>query len=56
MVEKTSYPGYAFDALTMLYLEKTDISDLTPSQLVDRYNEVYAEIRKHYRETQAERH
>ncbi len=51
MSENKLYPRYAYDALTMLYLSKIDISDLTPSQLVDRYNEVYTEIKKRYSET-----
>ena len=55
MPENHSYPEYAYEALTMLYLSKTDISDLTPSQLVDRYNEVFSEIKKHFRETSFER-
>ena len=30
--------------LTMLFLSKSDISDLTPAELVDKYNGVYEEI------------
>lgn len=55
MTENYSYPKYAYEALTMLYLSKADISGLTPSELVDRYNEVYIEMKKHFYETQVDR-
>lgn len=55
MPENHSYPEYAYEALTMLYLSKTDISDLTPSQLVDCYNKVLSEIKTRFRETAYER-
>lgn len=31
--------------LTILYLQKTDISKLTPEQLLDKYNEVYNQMK-----------
>lgn len=37
-------------ALTMLYLRSQDLSDLTPEELVDKYDEVYDKIHKHDRE------
>lgn len=37
--------------LTMLYLSKNDISDLSPSELVEKYRKVYGEISKTYSET-----
>lgn len=32
--------------LTMLYLRQKDLSALTPEQLLDEYQKVYAEIKK----------
>lgn len=37
--------------LTMLFLSKSDISDLTPAELVDKYNGVYEEISRRLSET-----
>lgn len=31
--------------LTILYLQKSDISNLTPEQLFDKYNEVYNQMK-----------
>lgn len=46
-----SFPHGSPSALTMLYLQNQDISKLTPSELMDKYNEVYAEINNRYKET-----
>ncbi len=44
-----------FNALTMLYLQKQDLSNLTPEQLLDKYDETYNRIRIHYEDTRANR-
>ena len=36
-------PGY-------FYLQNQDLSGLTPSQLLDKYDDVYDEINNHYKE------
>lgn len=45
-VNLNSFPKSRAQALTMLYLEKMDLSDLTPEQLVDKYEEVYSAIQQ----------
>jgi len=37
--------------LTILYLQKSDISNLTPEQLFDKYNEVYNQIKTYQKST-----
>lgn len=49
-VKLSSFPSNKTAALTMLYLEKQDFSNLTPSQLVDKYDEVYNEITQRMKE------
>ncbi|MGE7840516.1 hypothetical protein ACQKNX_06960 [Lysinibacillus sp. NPDC093712] len=49
-VNLSTFPSNKNAALTMLYLEKQDISNLTPSQLVDKYDEVYNEITQRMKE------
>lgn len=39
------FPSNKFEALAMLYLENQDLSDLSPSELLAKYNEVYEEIK-----------
>ena len=46
-----SFPSTRIEALTMLYLEKQDLSDLTPKELVKKYAEVYSEIKSGFRES-----
>jgi hypothetical protein len=45
-----SFPPGKRSALTMLYLQNQDLSGLTPSQLLDKYDDVYDEINNHYKE------
>lgn len=33
--------------LTMLYLQKKDISNLSPAELLDEYKKAYSEIKEH---------
>lgn len=44
-----------FNTLTMLYLKKQDLSELTPEQLLDKYDETYHRIRTRYEDTRANR-
>ena len=39
-----TFPKNEAEFLTMLYLQKEDISDLTPEELVDRYLEISSTI------------
>ena len=46
----SEFPKGERSALTMLYLQKQNLSDLTPTQLMDKYFEVYQEISSRYLE------
>lgn len=48
--ELNTFPKNKNDALTMLYLEKQDLSGYTPEQLVDLYEEVYKQIDTRFKE------
>ena len=39
-----SFPSNKTEALTMLFLQKQDLSNLKPDELANKYNEVYAKI------------
>lgn len=43
----TVFPRNNAEALTMLYLEQLDISDLSPTELAEKYFKVYSEIREY---------
>lgn len=49
-VNLSTFPKNKETALTMLYLEKQDISNLSPTELACKYNEVYEEISKCFKE------
>lgn len=49
------FPNTPSQALTMLYLEKLDTSNLSPEEFVDKYTEVYMKIREHHHATAKER-
>lgn len=40
-----------FEALTMLYLQNQDLSQLTPEQVLDKYHDAYEKIKTHYQNT-----
>lgn len=46
----SEFPNGARSALTMLYLQNQNLSALTPTELTDKYFEVYNEIDSHYTE------
>lgn len=50
------FPTNKLEALTMLYVERQDISSLTPEQLLDFYNNTYAKIREHNHNNRQHKH
>jgi len=46
----STFPSGKVSALTMLYLEKQDLSSLTPEELADKYQEVYEKINARFLE------
>lgn len=49
----TTFNTFPFDkisALTMFYLEKQDLSSLSPEELLDKYDEIYGKLTAHYKE------
>ena len=43
-----TFPSKKIEALTMLYLQNLNVSDMTPKELADKYDEVYEKIKQHY--------
>lgn len=39
------------EALTMLFLQNQDLSQLTPEQVLDKYYETYEKLKTHYQNT-----
>ncbi|WP_028273665.1 hypothetical protein [Atopococcus tabaci] len=48
-INLNTFPGSSLEALTMLYLENQDLSDLSPTELTRKYFEVYHEIQTAFR-------
>ncbi len=44
-VNLNTFPATKLDALTMLYLQNQDLSNISPEELVDKYNEVRTRIK-----------
>jgi hypothetical protein len=55
-INLSTFPSNKIAALTMLYLQNQDLSDIVPSELAQKYDEVYSEIKAHYDEIAKERH
>jgi len=55
-VELTTFPSGKVAALTMLYLEKQDLSNITPEELADKYHEAYQRINDRFKEIQKNSH
>lgn len=53
-VSLSTFPSNKNEALTMLYLQNQDLSDLTPEQIVDKYNETFKAIKKRFSEIRSE--
>jgi hypothetical protein len=49
-VELNTFPARKTEALAMLYLQKQDLAGISPSELVDKYEEVLDEIKERFRE------
>lgn len=45
----STFPSGKVSGLTMLYLQKLDISSLSPTELAEKYDQVYTEISDYYR-------
>lgn len=43
-----NFPSTKIEALTMLYLQKQDLSSLSPEEFLDKYEETYCKIDKYY--------
>ncbi len=43
-IEFSTFPKNKADALTLLYLSKQDLRELTPAQLADEYTRIHKEI------------
>lgn len=44
-----TFPDSKLEALTMLYLQNQDLSELTPEALLDKYDETYEKIKTYNR-------
>lgn len=42
-----AFPNNKQSALTMLYLQNQDLSNLSPEELLDKYDEVYDKLKKY---------
>lgn len=52
MAENTqleTFPSNKLEALAMLYMQHQNLSGLTPEQVLDKYQDVYAKMRNHER-------
>lgn len=56
MPDLSTFPTGKISALTMLYLEKSDIASLTPTQLAEKYDCVYEEISQHFKDKKHKKH
>lgn len=44
-IKLKTFPSNRIEALTMLFLQKQDLSNLKPDELARKYSEVYTEIK-----------
>lgn len=51
-----TFPATRIDALAMLYLEKQEISNLSPEELLDKYDEVHSALKRHNQEKRSTDH
>ncbi|MBE5932946.1 MAG: hypothetical protein E7263_05980 [Lachnospiraceae bacterium] len=47
-VNLSTFPSTRTEGLTMLYLQNQDLSGMTPEQLVDKYEDIYARIKQRF--------
>lgn len=50
-----TFPANKYDALTMLFLQNQDLSNLKPEELANKYNEVHAKIKASFNTGQNQR-
>ena len=43
----STFPSSKLEALAFLYLKNQDISQLSPEELLEKYNETYEKLREH---------
>lgn len=53
-IKLSTFPSNKFEALTMLYLQNQNLSDISTEQLVEKYNQVYTEIKKAFSKDKAQ--
>lgn len=46
-IDLTTFPENKYSALALLYLEQTGVCDLSPEELLDKYEEVRQRMREH---------
>lgn len=46
--ELNTFPSTKVEALTLLYLQNQDLSDISPEKLVDEYEAIYARIKQRF--------
>lgn len=54
-VSLSTFPTSKISALTMLYLKNQDLSDFTPEEILDKYDETYEKIKTHNREKRGQK-
>lgn len=54
-VSLSTFPSNEREALTMLYLQNQDLSNVTPAQLADKYYSAHEEIKNRFSEIRAEK-
>lgn len=45
-----TFPQDECEALAMLYVQSQDLSNLTPEELLDKYQDAYKKIKEHRKE------
>lgn len=50
-----TFPNNRVSALTMLFLEKQDLSGLTPEELAAKYDNVFEQINLYFRESRKQK-
>lgn len=53
--ELSTFPSSKIEALTMLFLQNQDLSNLSPEEIMDKYQEAYDKIRERNKEMRSER-
>lgn len=51
-----TYPGNEIEALAMLWIQNQDLSNTTPEELFDKYQDAYDKIRERKKQKRQEQH